>query len=157
MLMFEELPLGLPAIINQNSDGISSDLMNMMFWVLLIMIIILVVLIIFISLVLLWLKRQQKLRFPVKSKVIMRKERTLARKLPGSAAIIRAVDGSGVPKAKPAQAVVISSKVAAVTPIRIATYQQSTEHNTEKGKDNDEIKEAMDDKKSKKDTKSKKD
>jgi uncharacterized membrane protein YdfJ with MMPL/SSD domain len=121
--------------------------MNMMFWVLLVMIVILVVLIVFIGLVLLWLKRQQKLRFPVKSKVVMRKERTLAKKLAGSAALIRAVGGSGAPQAKRAQAVTASSKIAAVTPIRIATYQPNPGHSADKEEDKDNDDHAKDDKK----------
>ena len=119
----------------------------MMFWVLLLLSIILVVLIVFIGLVLLWLKRQQKLRVPVRSKLIMRKERTLAKKMLGSVAAIRAAGGSGPPKAKPAQAILASSKIAAVTPIRITAYQQDTKNNDEKGKDKDEPETAKEDNK----------
>jgi len=119
-------------IIDMATAEIPPDVLNLIYWILFILILVLILIIIFIALILLWFKRQEKYHYPIKSKVIMHKERALQKKstreeIKTSELDIDDKEKMGEkptkhPKAKPVEGGVKPSKIAAVTPIRISSH-----------------------------------
>jgi hypothetical protein len=68
----------LPSIVKETPDEVPTGLINMLLGFIVVILIILVVLIILIIRLMLWVKRQQNLNYPVKTKQIIRKDRSLA-------------------------------------------------------------------------------
>lgn len=111
-------------IIDMASDELPADLMNLFFLIISILIIILILIVIFLVLIMFWLKRQGKIHYPVKSKIIMKKERSLVTNEPAQYdANIKSEEK--LMKAKPVNESVKSKKLTAVTPIRISSARLS--------------------------------
>jgi hypothetical protein len=61
------------------SEEIPGELITILFWLVIIMIIVIAILIIFILMFIVWIRRQSKMNYPIKSKNIVRKERSIAK------------------------------------------------------------------------------
>ena len=134
--------INLLTIFEKASNNVPSEIMGMFFWIVIILIIILILIVVFLLIILFWLKRQDKMHFPFKPKVIIRKERSLQEagttKNKGEETPTHSlketsiekpttnlgIDKKGgkvgkVLKAKPVTDIVKSKKITAVTPVRI--------------------------------------
>lgn len=135
------MELVISTLIVNSPDNIPTDFMNMFILIITILIILLVLILLFLALLFFWLKRQEKLRYPVKPKIIMRRERSLTKssinptngasgsektkpltllEMMTAAANNESNTPSKLAKAKPVNESVKSTKLAKAAPIRIA-------------------------------------
>ena len=164
MLIEKFTALTIP--FKDDSVEIPPDLMNMFFFIIFILIIILILIAIFLVLILLWIKRQGKMHYPVKPKIIMRKERNIIQtkkdSVPSGNPIAKAslsnnptvdktqtkptvgIKNVNLPTAKPVQNVSKSPKMTAVRPIRISSHHLSgATPDSETDKDDEEKKKVV--------------
>ena len=110
--------LSVSKFLKEASDEIPDELMNMIFWLVIILIAVIIILVIFIWFLTILLKQQARANFPIKSKVVLRKSRILAKH--------STLTTQKLPTAKPARMISRSTGIVGVRPIRITQILPGT-------------------------------
>lgn len=104
--------------LKEASDEVPDELMNMIFWLVVILIAVIIILVIFIWFLTILLKQQARANYPIKSKVVLRKSRNLAKS--------STLTTEKLPTAKPAKMMARSARITGVRPIRITQILPGT-------------------------------
>jgi len=110
--------LSVSKFLKEASDEIPDELMNMIFWLVIILIAVIIILVIFIWFLTILLKQQARANYPIKSKVVLRKSRILAKH--------STLTTQKLPTAKPAKMIARSARITGVRPIRITQILPGT-------------------------------